>query len=273
LILTKDLIPEKSIVIFCPHYDDTVLMLGGYVSLLRKDHLMATKTFTNINIYSRSNYQQAGGVHNYDRTLPRIQLATGIRLMEDVSCLDDLFGRNNYQYVLLLQDEALVRGFKLANDEMEFPKGNLHSYRDQEWEIFNLLLATIQKYASLEDTALIFPMSIRNHIDHFILRHAAAECLKTKDNNAKARFYFVEDKPYAGLASLEEWQEVNDFFSQFPHEALIFPLDTNYVDKLLFKHYPSQTEEVYRQGLYARASYLRSVHSTEKDLDRILRIY
>lgn len=41
----QKLIPEKSIVVFSPHFDDVLFMLGGYILELKNVGLLETKNF------------------------------------------------------------------------------------------------------------------------------------------------------------------------------------------------------------------------------------
>ena len=79
----NELIPESNLVIFSPHFDDFLFMLGGYVNELQKSSLLATKNFHILLIFSRSNYLAGTGINNFDSSLDRIKLATGKRLLEE----------------------------------------------------------------------------------------------------------------------------------------------------------------------------------------------
>ena len=98
----KDIIPEKNIVVFSPHFDDVLFMLGGYINELKKEKILGTKNFHIIIIFSRSNYLAGTGKRNFDNSLDRIKLATGKRLLEDQDCNDELLGRFSYTYELLV---------------------------------------------------------------------------------------------------------------------------------------------------------------------------
>jgi hypothetical protein len=247
-------------------------MIGGFVAFLRQKGTLNHKTFTNINVFSVSNYQQGGGQSNYDCRMSRIQYATGVRLIEDMQCLNELLGTHNYRYRLLFEQEALVRGYRLASDTFEFPKGDISSFRQQEWEIHERLVSVINDYLFEKDTAVIFPLAIRSHVDHIIVRAAAAAAFLKKCDGHKATIYFIEDKPYAGLADQIEWDEVHTFLSQFSYSEHYFPFDFNYVNDLLYKHYPSQVEKTYSEGLFTRCNQLKIAHNSTYYLDRLIKL-
>jgi hypothetical protein len=83
------IIPEKNIVFFSPHYDDFLFMLGGYVEEMKRGSLLSSKNFHINIIFSRSNYLAGTGEDNFDISLNRIKLATGQRLLEDQECMID----------------------------------------------------------------------------------------------------------------------------------------------------------------------------------------
>jgi len=123
----QDLIPEKNIVVFSPHFDDTLFMIGGYINEMKNAGFLNSKHF-HINIlFSRSSYQARAGVANFDTSLERIKLVVGNRLIEDQECLNEMLGRFSYDYQIMGEDAALLRGKGMANSDMEFPQG---SYED-----------------------------------------------------------------------------------------------------------------------------------------------
>ena len=126
------LIPESNIVVFSPHFDDFLFMLGGYVTELRKASSLATKSFHILLIFSRSNYLAGTGNNNFDNSLDRIKLATGKRLLEDQECIDMLVGKSNYRYELLGENECFTRGKSYADSEMEFPHGMFEDFDEQD---------------------------------------------------------------------------------------------------------------------------------------------
>src|SRR5215216_4290441 len=153
----SELIPESNNVVFSPHFDDFLFMLGGYVIELQKQSLLATKNFHILLIFSRSNYLAGTGNNNFDTSLDRIKLATGKRLLEDMECIDALLGKFNYDYELLGEDECFARGKIFADSEMEFPHGMYRDFNAQDWQIFERMKQRIRNFSQLKDTALIFP--------------------------------------------------------------------------------------------------------------------
>src|SRR5688500_14942670 len=96
----EEVILERNIVIFSPHFDDVLIMLGGYINELKSEQLLNTKKFHVVIIFSRSNYLAGTGEGNFDNSLERVKVATGKRLLEDQNCNDELLGRFNYTYEL-----------------------------------------------------------------------------------------------------------------------------------------------------------------------------
>ena len=86
----ENIIPEKNIVIFSPHFDDVLFMLGGYVNELKKANSLTSKSVHVIIIFSRSNYLAGTGRGNFDNSLDRIKLATGKRLRKVLFIIESL---------------------------------------------------------------------------------------------------------------------------------------------------------------------------------------
>ena len=91
----EEVIPEKNIVIFSPHFDDVLFMLGGYINELKQANLLSTKNIRIIVLFSRSNYLDGTGNGKFDTSMERIKLATGKRMLEDQDCKDEIMGRFN----------------------------------------------------------------------------------------------------------------------------------------------------------------------------------
>ena len=262
-------IPEKNIVVFSPHFDDVLFMLGGYILELKKAGLLETKHFHFNLIFSRSNYQAGSGAANFDMSLERIKLATGNRIIEDQECNDELLGAFNYVYQIIGEGECFTRGKAMADSEMEFPHGMYEDFSEADTLIFERMKQRIRQWAKQEDTALIFPMAIKEHIDHFITREAGLEVAKELGNAAKATFYFQEDKPYGGIATGEELGRIEDFVSNNQLENRLYAYDPQAIIDLGFKHYISQIEEVYKTGILDRAAYWKRMMQSEHYIDRI----
>ncbi|SRR6266487_445124 len=265
----NELIPESNIVVFSPHFDDFLFMLGGYVTELQKSSLLATKNFHILLIFSRSNYLAGTGNNNFDNSLNRIKLATGKRLLEDQECIDMLLGKFNYRYELLGENECFTRGKSYADSEMEFPHGMFADFDEQDRQIFERTKQKILFWSALKDTALIFPMAFKEHIDHFIVREAAIEVVKESGTDRKAAFYFQEDKPYGGIATTSEHERIANFIKENKLQPRTYACDPEIVIDYAFKYYISQVEEVYKTGIRERAGFLqRSMHS-DRPCDRI----
>jgi len=268
----SDLIPESNIVVFSPHFDDFLFMLGGYVIELKKQSLLATKNFHILLIFSRSNYLAGTANNNFDSSLDRIKLATGKRLLEDIECIDALLGRFKYKYELLGEDECFVRGKDFADSEMEFPHGMYRDFNDRDWQIFERMKQRVRFWSRSKDTALIFPMAFKEHIDHFIVREAAIELVKESSTEKSATFYFQEDKPYAGIATLPEHQRIIDFIKTNELHSKTYICDPDAVIDFAFKYYVSQVEEVYKTGIRERANFLQNSMHSDFPCDRIYQV-
>lgn len=265
----QQVIPEKNIVVFSPHFDDVLFMLGEYILELKKADLLETKHFHFNLLFSRSNYQAGSVAANFDTSLERIKLATGNRIIEDQECNNELLGAFNYLYQIIGEDECSTTGKAMADSKMEFPHGMYDDFSQADTLIFERMKQRVRQWAKQDDTALIFPMAIKEHIDHFITREAGLEVAKELGNSAKATFYFQEDKPYGGIAIKEELVRIEDFINNNHLENSLYAYDPQAIIDLAFKHYISQIEEVYKTGILDRAAYLKRMMQSGYYLDRI----
>ena len=262
-------IPEANLVMFSPHYDDFLLGVGGYILELKEQNLLHTKKVYILLIFSRSNYQTGSGSANFDTSLERIKYATGKRLLEDMDCIDELLGEHQYRYELLGERECFLRGKSFADSEMEFPHGMYEDFSVADKQIFDRLKAVVHSWASREDTALLFPLAIKEHIDHFIAREAGISVARELGHQARASFYFQEDKPYGGIATPEELARMEDFIRKNGLQPRVYRHHPEEVVRLAFKHYTSQVEEVYRKGVMDRSKQLLGFYNLDYPLDRI----
>jgi hypothetical protein len=265
----KEVIPESNIVVFSPHYDDFLFMLGCYVNELQKHDLLQTKNFHILLIFSRSNYLAGTGNNNFDTSLDRLKLATGKRVLEDMGCIDALLGPYNYRYELVGEYECFLRGKSYADSEMEFPHGMYDDFNEQDKEIFERMKSRIRNWAQQHDTALIFPTAIKEHIDHFIVREAAIEVAKEGSSNQKATFYFQEDKPYGGIATEAEKERISTFVASNNLQPKTYQYDPEAMIEKAFTYYISQVEEVYKTGIRNRADFLQQEMKSVVACDRI----
>ncbi len=265
----EQVIPETNIVVFAPHYDDVLLGIGGYVLELKAQGLLATKQFHILLIFARSNYQARSGSANFDASLERVKLATGKRLLEDLECLDELLGEHNYRYELFGERECFLRAKSMAESEMEFPHGMYEDFSQGDWEIWERLKIKARGWADQADTALIFPLAIKEHIDHFITREAGLSAKRELGERAKATFYFQEDKPYAGIQTEAEAQRIEAFVDENNLLPRLYRCQPEKVVELAFRHYPSQVEDVYRKGVLERARQLSEMYGVDEPGDRL----
>jgi hypothetical protein len=261
-----NVIKEANIIVFSPHYDDFPLMMAGYILELKKKGMLRGKRFTNVNVFSRSNYQLRDSYGNKDTSLDRIKFVVGRRIIEDISCMDELFGLGNYTYRLLCENDCQIRGKKTAKSEMEFHHGMYEDLRKDDFEILDRVTDVASEYIDLPDTALIYPIGFKEHIDHFIVREAGKKAAK---NGGRTKLYFAEEKPLSGLADKEEKERINKLIIDERLEARTFRCDPKAVIELVFKHYISQVEDVYSKGIFERSKTLQSEYAAEYPLDCI----
>lgn len=263
------MIPEDRIIVFSPHYDDFVFFLGGYIMELEDNELFFKKTYENINVFTRSNYQAGEEEGNKDTSLERIKYAVGQRIIEDLDCLDELLGKRNFKYRLLGEKESQLRGKIFADSDMEFPHGMYDDFSEEDEEIFNRVKERVKELINQDNTALIFPVGFKEHIDHFIVREAGITTAREYKDEMNATFYFAEDKPYAGISNEEELKRIKNFIEENELETIAFRHHPQELIDLIFKHYISQVEKVYKEGIEQRNEYLMNYYSVDYPIDRI----
>jgi hypothetical protein len=268
-----DIIKKNNIIILSPHYDDVPLTFGGYLDGLVKAGLILSKNIRIIQIFSRSNYQARDDKGNKDISLQRIQYATGIRLLEDLNCLDELLGHGNYIYELMGEKECAIRQkVWKPGEKFEFPHGNLENFDTEDWKIFENIKRYANDWLMQEDTAILLPLCVKEHIDHVILREAVLSTWKELNHRTKAFLYFGEDQPYTGLADEQDWEKVKKFLSRFKMETMDYLMDENRKMELVWKHYSTQVEESYRTGVINRSIQLKKLNKADFGVERMYRI-
>ena len=265
----EDVISETKIICASPHYDDFLFFLGGYVLEMKTRGLFDTKSFTIINTMSRTNYQERDIEGNKDRSLKRVQYATGIRFIEDLECLDDLLGAHNYRYLVMGEEESQVRGkaFNEGEGEMEMAFGDYDTMDENDWGILNRMEACIKELAQLEDTAIVLPLSMKGHIDHFVVREGGVRAMMSGE--PKAAFYFAEDKPYSGIMTEAESRINDDFIAEHGLTDRAFTGHPEEILRLAYRHYPSQVDSIFDEGVWNRNEQLKKIYNVNGDVDRI----
>jgi LmbE family N-acetylglucosaminyl deacetylase len=263
---------EKNLIFLSPHYDDVALTWGGYLDSLRRTDLLQAKRVKVIHVFSRSIYQVRDHAGNRDLSDARIQYATGIRLIEDLNCLDDLLGQGRYAYEILGERECILRAREWKKgEEFEFPQGTQATFNAEEKEIFARLKAGFLDLLRQQDSAVFVPLCIKEHIDHVMVRDAVIESVEKLGTGCRARIYFGEDQPYAGLASKEDWATAQALIDALKLEALDYPVEMKTKVDRVMKFYPSQVEESYRKGLLQRSQQLDGGRSDGAGMERIYR--
>jgi hypothetical protein len=270
----REVIEEENIVCMSPHYDDLLFFIGGYVLELKKQGLLETKMFSNVHMATRSNYQERDIQGNLDQSLKRVQFATGIRFIEDLECLDALFGQNNYMFYAMGEEESQVRGkiFIEGSDEMEMAFGSYETMDDKDYAILGRLTKKFKTFLVKENTAVILPLCIKGHIDHFLVREAGLHAIEELGKSRKAAVYFAEDKPYAGLMTQSESKINDDFIKEHSLRDIAFAHHPQTVLELAYRHYPSQVDKIFDTGIRQRNEFLKALYNTKEDCDRIYKL-
>lgn len=267
-----EVIPEKNIVVFSPHFDDFPFMMGGYIFELRRNGILDTKAFHIMVVFPRSNYGSRNGDANYDTSLERIKLMTGKRVIEDIESTNELLGEYNYIYELGCEREAMVRGKVLADSEMEYPQGSYDNFNEEDKQIMERMKARIRRFVACEDQAIVVPIAIKEHIDHFIVREAALQVAKEAGSRAKATFYFQEDKPYFGLATAEETGRVDAFARENRLESRPYVIEPEKTVEHIFKHFVSQADPTFKKGILQRGEVLQKQFGSDRPCDQMYRL-
>ena len=92
------------------------------------------------------------------------------------------------------------------------------------------------------------------------------------EQKTNATIYLGEDQPYAGLADKNDWDIARSFLNALPLIEINYPVDTERKSDLLMKHYPSQVEESYREGILNRAEQLRQEYGSDTGVECIYRL-
>jgi len=266
-------VTEKNIIILSPHYDDVPLIFGGYLAALVANQLISGKNIRIINIFSRSNYLSFDDEGNKDISLKRIQHVMGIRILEDLKCLDDLIGHENYSYEIKAEPESLVREKKLISDGVfEYLPGDRENFDKNDWQSHKRIKEYAKEWLTLEDTAVLLPMGIKEHVDHVLLREAVIDTRKELRDKATSTIYFGEDLPYAGLANKNDWDKIDTFFSGLTPKSINYVIDEHLKINLVIASYPTQIEDSYKEGTLKRAAKLKQKYGTNTGVERIYKL-
>ncbi|MFH1761357.1 MAG: hypothetical protein ABIA63_09695 [bacterium] len=274
MINIENIIPQKNLIILSPHYDDVPLTFGGYLDALSQKKLISDapedKSVRIIMLFSRSNYQARDDRGNADTSLARIQHATGIRQIEDLCCLDQIMGRCNYSYEIKFETECVLRakGWK-EGEEFEFPQGNKSTYDEDDWNIYKRFRKYSKKWLLKDNTALLLPLGIKEHIDHVLIRDAVLDTMVELGAGMRAALYFGEDQPYTGLASEEDFNKANKIITAFGLKPLDYEINAGRKADLIMQNYPTQIEESYKKGILLRSELLSEEHGINRGVERM----
>jgi len=250
-----DAIGHRELIFLSPHYDDVPLIWYGLLQQVRSAKPHAAVRI--INVFSRSVYQARDDSGNRQVTMKRLQFATGVRLLEDLCCLDEILGRGGYRYELLGEDECLTRSKPLKEGEaMEFPAGTPEDFNADDHAILERLTEHCRGLL-VSEVVVFAPLGIKNHIDHVLVREALLAALRTPGLMLNAHIVLGEDLPYMGLATAAERRETDVILARLPHAVVDIPVDAAAKCEIAFRHYVSQVEESYRTGVVNRARELQ----------------
>lgn len=248
-------IGDRELVFLSPHFDDVPLIWYGLLTRLRSVH--PGQAIRVVNVFSRSVYQARDEVGNREVTTRRMQYATGIRLIEDLDCLDEVIGRGAYRYELLAEDECITRRKALKPGEnFEFPAGAPADFDDGDHRIL-ARLTTWCRVLFATRAVVFLPAAVKEHIDHVILREAALAARRDLGPAMLASLVLGEDQPYMGLANAAEVRGLHATLAALPHAVVDVPVDAQGKCAVIFRHYVSQVEESYRIGVLARIAQLK----------------
>ena len=155
---------------------------------------------------------------------------------------------------------------------MEMAYGSYESMEKCDWEILTRMQACIHEIALERDTAIVLPIAMKGHIDHFVVREAGIRALEELSGHAQAAFYFAEDKPYAGLLNETEMKQTDEFIKKYNLKDIGFMYHPKEMERLAAAHYPSQVNSVYHFGISARDEQLRKYYGVNCHCDRVYKI-
>jgi hypothetical protein len=92
------------------------------------------------------------------------------------------------------------------------------------------------------------------------------------EQNTAATIFFGEDQPYAGHADKTDWDIARTYLNEPPAVKINYRIDAERKSDLLMKHYPSQVEESYREGILNRADQLKQKYGCDTGVERIYRL-
>ncbi len=275
IMITKltNVIPEKNIIILSPHYDDVLLVFGGYLNSLVTNRLIKKKKIHIISIFSFSNYLTRDDEGNKDISVTRVQHVTGIRLVEEIDCMNNLIGQENYSYEIEGENECLLRN-KLPKFKgpIEFLSGDKDSFNEEDWLVYERLKREACKWLNVKDTAILLPLGVKEHIDHIVIREAVMDAKKELGINMHAVIYFGEDQPYTGLADKHDHDKAQAFLNELTLNSINYCIDEKRKSEMAMKYYPSQAEDSYREGVLKRSLQLQKKYGTDTGVERMYRL-
>jgi len=118
----------------------------------------------------------------------------------------------------------------------------------------------------------LLPLGIKEHIDHILVREAVMDARDEMVHHTNATICFGEDQPYSGLANKNDWDKARAFINDLPITEINYRIDAERKSDLLMKHYPSQVEESYREGVLNRADQLKEKYGSNTGVERIYRL-
>lgn len=188
-------------IILSPHSDDAAFSLGASI---------ADNIFKNIQIHTLFS-ESTCTANNQNKDITQV---TRIRKEED-----ELFFSTCKSKVKLYYFDLLDAPLRLNIKEEEVCS-NQNTTMDER--LINKIEQTLLNLLT-EDSILLSPLGLGNHVDHLLVREMALKLIK---NNINVGFY--EDLPYAGTIShLEIYHNINQLNNEYNLHLKPLILDSN----------------------------------------------
>jgi hypothetical protein len=156
-------------------------------------------------------------------------------------------------------------------EAFEFPQGTKEDFDDEDQKIYDRIRKYAKDWLRKEDTAILLPIGIKEHIDHIILREAMVDTVHEIYPECAASIYFGEDQPYTGLAFSEDMKKADEFIKAHSLVPLDYQINESRKVDLVMRFYPTQVEESYQTGILSRSSQLKEQYRSDQGIERIYR--
>lgn len=154
--------------IVAPHSDDAILSLGGI--------LCKSKDYFVLNIFSTCAWSILPNLNNPKKITKKNNL-------EEKKALSKI----NIDYKLMKLPEALLRGYKKWNDDLNIEKD--HKIIKKINSKLNKILPKVKE--------IYFPLAIGSHTDHQLIYQIGIKMIKNQPRLKNKTIFFYEDLPYS----------------------------------------------------------------------------